>query len=315
MQLPEPSPALAAVFLLLALHLCAVYVGLGAFALAWWCEALGAMRRMAFLKKLARQLSGLGVLFLCYTVAAVAGGVAVLWVRFPETLWPWTAVPELAAPPALALAWTLLFALAYALTWPSAREHQGRHRALGLFAALGGPLLLGTSLAMKLAPLNPWYVAAGPHIVMLRGVFVPAFGPLLAASALTMLACAAGFGQVYLLLRRNRDDFGRDYYGFALGRLAGWALPLGLAAAGAQAWACTRIPGAWPPGAQGPALLAAGGLGALGLACALWAVVWRASAPLRMKPAVWLAALALLGATGAFAALQATLFLPAPAGA
>lgn len=314
MTLPEFTPALAAVFLVLALHLCAVYVGLGAFALAWWSEALGATRRMGFLKKLAGQLSALGVLFLCYTLVAVVGGVAVLWLRFPDALWPWTAVPELAAPPALALGCAALFALAYSLSWSSAREHPGRHRVLGLLAALGGPLVLAVSLAMKLAPLNPWYVAAGAHVVLLRGIFVPAFWPLLAASTLLMLTCAAGFGLVYLLLRRNRDDFGRDYYAFVLGRLAGWALLLGLATTGTQAWACAQVPGAWPPGVTGPGLLAAAGLAALGLACALWAVVWRAGAPLRMKPAVWLAAVALVAATAAFAALQATLFLP-PAGA
>lgn len=314
MPLPEPTPALAAVFLVLALHLCAVYTGLGAFALAWWCEALGAARRLGFLRKLARQLSALGVLFLCYTVVAATGGLAVLWTRFPEALWPWTQLPELALPAALALAWATLFGLAYGLSWGMAREHPKAHRVLGLLAALGGPLVLAASLAMKLAPLLPFIIAAGPHIVMLRGMFVPAFGPLLAAAGTLMLTCAAGFGLAYLLTRRNREDFGRDYYGYVLGRLAGWALLLGLGTAGAQAWVCSVVPGAWPPGLEGPALLALCGFCALGLACVLWAVVWRAQAPLRMKPAVWLAALALLAATGAFSALHATLFLPGAQG-
>ena len=51
----------------------------------------------------------------------------------------------------------------------------------------------------------------------------------------TGLAATAVFGIWYLLLRRNRDDFGRDYYTFALKFCARWGAAL-TASASAAAW-------------------------------------------------------------------------------
>lgn len=316
MTLPEPAPATAAVFALLSVHLCAVLIGLGAFPLAWLGEFLAGAKKNVFYKKLAQQLSGLGVLFLCYTLFSVGGSVAFLHVRYPEYVRPWLDAPWLAVPALAGLGWLTVFGLAYAFTWRGSKKNPGLHKTLGLLAALGAPLVLGGSLALKLvaagsgldAPATPQMLAT----LLEAGLRSPFFGPLFTGSVLQALTCAAGFGLVYLLTRRNRDDFGRDYYNFAVSTAAKWAVGCAVLTAAAHAWTASFILvlAEGSPSLELAQWIGGASFGALICAVLLWATVWRSKAPLRRKPAILLAALLLLLAVGAFAALSAGAFFP-----
>jgi len=309
----EFSPQLCAVFVVLALHLCAVYTGLGAFPLALANEIRSASKSMVFLKKLAQQLSALGLMFLAYTLVAVAGSYAVVATQAPDLLRPWREEPStLAAVVGVAVAYVLL-ALIYAFTWRSAGKSP-LHRLLGLVTSAGIVALLSLSLCLKLAMYTE-LPETGPAMALgealASGMGHAQFAPLLLNTILTCLACAAGFGLLFLLSRRKRDDFGRDYYGFAVRTLAGSAIVAALGTVASEAWVAEGML---------PALLAAGqptllgwlalGGGAAGLIAALlWFMVLRAEAPLRSKPAMLLAGLMLLVTVGAFGAVNASIFL------
>jgi hypothetical protein len=115
----------------------------------------------------------------------------------------------------------------------------------------------------------------------------------------------------YLLLRRNKDDFGRDYYRFAMGRAAllGLILPLPVAIGAAWLGLCglARSPDVATP-------LAVAGVAAL---AAVWlnARVMRSRHPLRLKGEVIAACLlaAILDAALALSLLSSVLEIPLPA--
>ncbi|BBD07219.1 hypothetical protein [Desulfovibrio ferrophilus] len=315
MNIPQPTLGLLGVFVILALHLCAVYTGLGAFSLAWLSETVGAAKKKVFLKKLSQQMSALGILFLAYTLVSAGGSFAVMQAQYPELIRPWLDNPMIAAPMAAALAWLVLFGLLYAFTWRSAKKSPGLHRSLGLLTVLGVPAVLGVSLCMKLAlyselPENVQTMELEP---MLRaGLSHPMLAPLTVHSVLLALGCGAGFGLLFLLTRRNKDDFGRDYYNYAAQFTANTAILGTLGALASEAWVASQmLPSLMLE--TGPTLLgllAAGGGAAALLATISWAVVARSENPLRRKPAMLLAALLLLMAVAGFSAVNASIFLP-----
>lgn len=313
MPLPSPSPTMAVVFLLLALHLCAVFTGLGAFAFAWLCEFLAGVRKQMFLKKLAQQMSALGIMFLAYILTATGGSMAVMYARYPEFIRTWLDAPLLAVVPGAAILWLTLFGLVYALSWRGSKSNPGLHRTIGLLAAMGLPLVLAASLAVKLVAFGGLELPQdGTTLVtaLAIGLQSPFFASLFTGAVFQALTCAAGFGLVYLLIRRNRDDFGRDYYGFTVAHTALWAVLFALPTAAAQAWAFTLATTLAPtsPNLELMVWLDYTGFGALLLATVLWIMIRRSKNPLRMKPAILLAALALLVSMAAFAAFNAGTF-------
>lgn len=314
MNIPQPTPELLGVFLILALHLCAVYTGLGAFPLAWLSETLSATSKKIFLKKLGQQLSALGILFLAYTLVSVGGSFAVMQGASPELIRPWLDKPLLIVPILAALGWFVIFGLLHAFTWRAARNQPGLHRVLGLLATLGVPAVLGMSLCMKLALYTELpEVAATRELgpLLAAGLGHPMFAPLVINSLLLALCCGSGFGLLYLLTRRKRDDFGRDYYTFAA-RLAANIAALCIAGTlASQAWiAALMLPTLLAE--TGPSLLGwltVGGAGCALTACITWAVIARSENPLRHKPAMLLAALLLFLTVAGFSAVNASIFL------
>ncbi|MBU1002893.1 MAG: hypothetical protein KKE73_10255 [Proteobacteria bacterium] len=314
MNIPQPTPELLGVFLILALHLCAVYTGLGAFPLAWLSETLSATSKKVFLKKLGQQLSALGILFLAYTLVSVGGSFAVMQATYPELIRPWLDQPLLIVPMLTALGWFVLFGLLYAFTWRAAKNQPGLHRALGLLATLGVPAVLGMSLCMKLAlytelPQIAPTMELGP--MLSAGLGHPLFAPLVLSSLLLALCCGSGFGLVYLLTRRKRDDFGRDYYTFAARFAANIAALCTVSALASQAWiAALMLPTLLAE--AGPSLLGwltAGGAGCALAASITWAMIARSENPLRHKPAILLAALLLFLTVAGFSAVNASVFI------
>jgi hypothetical protein len=301
----QPDLGSLGLLVALSLQLLLELSGLGSMAVAVLAEGLAERRGQVFLRKLAQQVSAMGVWLLGYS--AISGG-AMLWLiaaNLPQSLEPWTSNPILALPLLGPLAGVLLFAVLYRTTWGALRERKTLHRILGLAATLCALVLMAASLAAKLTLAGAPAIAPPANLGELY-LFPPhdQYWPMLAHAVLWALTGAAGLGLVYLLMRRNRDDFGRDYYTFAVRVCARWAaIPalLQLAAAAAvllPAWG--RVPQAMKSTALG---LAAGGAMAAVLAAILLLNVSRAEAPLRHKPAILgavvLLAAALAGPTGA----------------
>jgi len=291
----------------LSLQLLLELSGLGALAVAFLAEGLAERRKQTLLRKLAQQISSLSLWLLGYTLAS---GGAMLWLiqrTRPELLKPWTDKPALALPLAATLGLAILCAVLYRATWRPLRERRTLHRGIGLVAAASGFAGLAAALAAKLTLIQPFigrfYL---PSTVAGLYLYPPQhlYWPMLAHVLLWAMAGGAGLGLAYLLMRRNRDDFGRDYYAFAVRHCARWTaapvlLQLGAAAALLlPAW--SRIPQPMQSTALG---LAAGGALCAVLAAVLLLGVARSDTPLRHKPALFgallLLACALAGPTGA----------------
>lgn len=303
--------------------------GLGAALVAVVSEALGHSRKKAFLDKFGQQAAALGFKALAASLAGTACGLAFLASAGRVDM-----KALAASPPALALlALPLLLAVAlaaHALSWRAMRQNKGGHLALGGLAGLlalalpaaasvlavalpgGGPSLaaqLGLGAAGAGAAVDAAATAArGAAQAAASAVLNADLAAPLALAGLAWCLCAAG-GVVllYLLHRRERDDFGRDYYQFALRTASRWALG-GLAATVAcGAWLAASLPEGTRAGllAQAPALAVLGG--ALALCAAAWAATAASRNPLTLKWLQGLAGLCLWLAQGALAFLALVL--------
>lgn len=118
--------------------------------------------------------------------------------------------------------------------------------------------------------------------------------------------CASGGGiaLIWLVLRRARDEYGRDYYAFAARWCGKWAAAggwLSLAVWAGVLWMVTEGAVLAAPGLHAPALI---GAGLTVVAAVLWTVVGLSAAPMRHKPGMVLALLCFLaGLTAGFSLL------------
>lgn len=122
--------------------------------------------------------------------------------------------------------------IAYDLTWKGARENKTVHFLLGCLANV--PIKYGYWFLVVLALL------AFRNIPLESPLFVPVLrSPLWSFFCLwpvLSLGLAASLGMCYLVLRRNKDDWGRDYYRFAAPFLAKWHLLAAVATLAVMAW-------------------------------------------------------------------------------
>lgn len=287
---------------------------LGAVFAAFGLECAAAARRQAFLDKLAQQMANLALVALLFAVAAGGAAGALLAPKVPGAA-AWALAP---ASPAVAfgasLGFTLFCLAVYRSTWKNLRQRKAPHLYLGGMAALGALASVYTAAvaakdfaarfllepSVAVAPARLW--APGTDGLLWPGVL----------GSLGLCLCYAGLlAPAWLVLRRNRDDFGRDYYNFALpraARLALWALLPALAGLG---WGAALLPGEVAEALKTMPLagLAGGGAGLLVLALGCALALSASRLPLRLKG---LALLAPVLAWGAHTALAVLLLLLAP---
>jgi hypothetical protein len=302
--------------------------GLGAALVAVVSEFLGRTRQKAFLDKFGQQAAALGFKALTASLAGTACGLAFLASARKVDLQALAASAPALALIALPLLLTVVLA-AHALSWRAMRQNKGGHLALGGLAGL-----LALALPVAAAVLAVALPGGGPSLAAQLGLAAPDAGssvasaldaaagaaatgsaglasgagsalaaPLALAGLAWCLCAAGGVVLLYLLHRRERDDFGRDYYQYALRTASRWALA-GLAATVAcGAWLAFSLPGSTRAGllAQVPALAVLGG--ALLVCGAAWAATATSRNPLTMKWLLGLAGLGLWLAQGALAFL------------
>ncbi|SKA76434.1 hypothetical protein [Desulfobaculum bizertense] len=273
---------------LFALHLTAVLTAMGAFPVAVACEFLAGAKKKIFFKKFAQQLSKLGFFATLYLLLASAASLAYMYVKKPAFAQPWIDAPLVLAPMLGALVAYVLCAGAYSMSWKSSRKAPTPHKALGILTVLLLVVMCAISLSTKLVamilPALP-PESINPLVVIIRGAGSMLFLPLLIPFLLDALACASAAGLVWLILRRNRDDWGRDYYAFAARTGAGWAIAttlLALCAEGWSVWATMPMLSGSPMQQYMP-IVAGAGAGASVLACLFWAFILRSQTPMRHK--------------------------------
>lgn len=109
--------------------------------------------------------------------------------------------------------------------------------------------------------------------------------PMTVMYGIGIIAAAAGLSCAYLVIRRNKDDFGRDYYNFSLKLAARWATIPTVGFLACQGWLFATLPATSKTLVMGTPLgiIWAAGV-ALGLLCAIiWLLIARSDSPLRMK--------------------------------
>ncbi len=291
----DPGPflwtlaAVTVVLLLLAAALCGPLFGTLA-------EAFFLKSRKVFYEKCALQLTRfVSVIGLTAGLVVVAAGYLLLRRHVPELLEP---------PFGMRLIFFVLVpGMGYGLflvrraTWTGLNHLPKTRFFLGLLPAALGLALLGR-LILPLDQVrafigNPQTGArAGALLEALSpdSGFNAALLPHLTYALATGLATTAVFGVWYLLLRRNREDFGRDYYTFALKFCARWGAALTIAAAASAWWVLTGLTKASP---DDIALARFACTAAISLiACLLLLLMGQSAVPLRHKPAAGLAGIA-----------------------
>lgn len=266
-------------FALLPLPLLIAAIFWGAPAIALVSELIGLISGKPFFSRAARQMSrlALGGHVLFWLIAAIS---AVTLASHPVWRSAFVADNRLLLIASVALPFFGSLALAgYDLGWKLIRERKLVHFLLGCVANL--PIKYG------------YWALAGLGLLLFRNVgldsqaFLPPWGsalwPLMALWLPLSLTLATGAGLCYLLLRRNADDWGRDYYRFAAPFLAKWHLACGLIVLVVLVWLYASLKGVFNlhlPQIQYAGMAA---VACLGLSMALALLVGSSENPMRLK--------------------------------
>jgi hypothetical protein len=285
--------------LLLSLNLFVALAAAGSPVLALISETGAWFTRRVFLEKFALQTGRMGLLALVYTMLVAGGSLAIGMAQAPGSRFlPDAAHPLLLPGAAAAGCWlVLLLLLSYALK-------PGKNiRWLRLVLTLGAAVSsLGTVFMATLVGASLF----GPAEFSARAVPAPgsAFWAHAAQWMVLGLVCAGALSLVWLVARRNRDDFGRDYYAF-VPRFGAWCCMAALiAAAGVHVWLAAVHAPQVPPAMAGvvmAAWYAVLGCGIAALGC--WSAVAWARLPMSRKSFMF------LGLGLAFLALAGLVFV------
>lgn len=263
-------------------------------------ERMAVVRKRGFYAKTAQQAAQMNLFLSIVAAGSVAACFAYAAAEEPELLeFPYR-LPLVVSAASSGL--FIVFLAAYVAFRPKKGNSGPLHICVGLAAGCLAifSLFLGTGMARRLMHTLP---QTDPSLLwdaqLINFFSIPLdsfFWPLLAESVPLGFAFAAAFASVWLLLVRNQQDFGRDYYAFSLRYCAKWALTATLAAVPLGAYAFFEGQEIMLPELSHlPSLL----LDALSLilplsACLLWIIIIRSEHPMRNKISIVLAALFLL---------------------
>lgn len=299
----------------------------GAVGVSFFVALSGRTGGKVFADKLSRQLAEFGVIVLGAWLLLVSAR----WGLWAASWWPAGEVGRgfyglfFDIPGQMALLSTLT-SIALVRVWRRNKRMTGAHLTLGGVSTLLWSATLAAFVAGALWRLDnatvetklsaEWFAAAVTDPLAWL-----VWGQLL----LLALAGGAGFGLLYLLARRNKEDYGRDYYCWSVKHCAWWAILAGIVHAGwvkAVFWRealarteRTNLAGAdWVSdtihalaGHEAmPALVVA--LGLVLAACLCLIPVLRTQTPLRMKGWMLLHAGLLLLVVAAVSRMYADLF-------
>lgn len=256
-------------------------------------------KRKVFYDKCALQISQSALAVgLFITLVLTGGAVTAMFQVQPEMLEPplvWRPLAVL-APPLAAL--TLL--TLYLASWQLLKKVRPVHLFLGLLPALlflavlfSGMLLLVNIQQPMLFTLL-WNDPLAVSLVLCKDFLLsPQLWAMLGYLFCTGVASGAGLAQLWLIFRRNKADYGRDYYTFAMHYCARFALVFTVFATGLAGGLYWLLRQAVPPELTQPhdpgiLVIAA----ALPLCCCiLWLVIGKSETPLRHKPGAFFACL------------------------
>ncbi len=268
-------------------------------------EWLALSKGSSFYKKAARQLSVMSLSTGSFVFALFAAALAFMLRWQPELLAPPYFYPLLIVAGMACLA--ELFLLLHVAAWNPGKGAGLFHSWLGLKAwgCASLALFLGVSFARRILHTPPSPADGVPLVEQLLQFFaIPLHSlliPLMAECLALSCASAGALATLWLLLFRQRQDYGRDYYSFALPYCAKWAMAGTLTALPLGALTYVRA-----MDIMLPELSHLPSQPLLGLTCALplialglWFAVCKSATPLRHKIGLVTAALCLAAAVTA----------------
>lgn len=238
MPLPSADLLLAANALPISFNVLLTLAAVGLPLVGGMSELAARSQGQVFFRKASQQTAPVGLTLLAYTLLVAGSASYMVLAR--------SGGGELAAlfalPVLLPVGLWLLLAAVFGLTFRAMKNAGGLHAVLGILAGFCGFLGIHAVAALIRASLSPLHATpeAGTAGLALAPLLAPslstALWPLSAHFILLAPAAAGGVGLVWLILRRERDDWGRDYYAFAMRLMARWSsIPLLLALA-VQSW-------------------------------------------------------------------------------
>ncbi len=263
-------------------------LGVGAFGspiIAVLGEIAAKSKKRVFYDKYGQQTGSMGRVLLLLLLVIWGAAIAIVYTRFPQIISKLTPLPTPFMEAAIAFVIFLIFSLIHFSTWKKMRSAKGMHIALGICAALASIITIAIAVPAKL-------MLGQPDTISPQNVFASSMAlPMAVMYTLLTVSAAAAMGCAYLVMRRNRDDFGRDYYNFALKQAARWAFIPMVGFLACQGWLFAVLPNTFRVMTMetplGYVWLAAGILGLLCLF--LWLLIARSKSPLRLKGLTFLA--------------------------
>lgn len=238
-----PEATRAAVFWA-ATVLFAAHLGLALAAAAIPCvTSLVGLRKTKrlkiFIDKFGQQASTFALLGGLWVFVVLCACLAAVWFFLPAKAPYFLGIPLPLAAMGLPLLCGAILFLAYRGLWQRLKTQKGLHAVVGLSASL----MLWLALYAGLAASRPLALGlppdAGPAFLLPPGNSL--FWRLLAEGLTLSLALAGVFTGAWLVWRRNKDDFGRDYYNFTLRLTARIGFVALVASLGAMAWLCLGL--------------------------------------------------------------------------
>jgi hypothetical protein len=260
-------------------------------------------RVKVFRDKFGQQTATFCLLTGLCALAFLGGGAALVNMNFPAAASFWLAAPVPLFPLGAAIALAGALAAAYRASWQALKDNRSLHASIGLAASL---CAFAAAYLFLVFFRHFAVVASSPGLDPSLMIPPPGSAAWIMLPGLLALcpALAGALAPLYLIHRRDKDDFGRDYYNYALKLAAKWALAstavalLAQAALTASLWPAVRdLPVRsvffWGQGAA---------FACFAMACALWGILIRHQNPLSLKPHAVCAAIMSLAALGGLAA-------------
>lgn len=185
-------------------------------------------KKKSFYDKFGKQLTRMGLLVGGTALAALVAGAVRLLTLTPDVFYGPLQLPIIVASAITLFSFALLFA--YFKLWKSMRKNKGLHAQIGLitsvtmFAALFATMGVVKGVLITGHPLPSTGTTSEIFLALYLGAGSGKLHLLYLIAAIAGFALCGTFGQTYLLARREKDDFGRDYYKFALPYCAKWAV-------------------------------------------------------------------------------------------
>ncbi|BCS86921.1 hypothetical protein [Pseudodesulfovibrio sediminis] len=261
---------------------------LGSPAIALLGEISAKSQKKVFFDKYGQQSSAMGLMLTLFTLVIYGITLGIFLFKSPQGN---SFVLDTKSPlfiPLLSYAVFIVVGILYFATWKKLRNLKSVHMLLGVISTLSAMVCVAYAIYAKLSiALTMGSDAAGN-----TATAISMAQPMSTMFVFLVLSVAAALSVTYLVLRREKDDFGRDYYNFALKLASRWAVLPMIAFLGCQGWLFVLLPQNFKTLVlDTPLAYVWASLVGLGVICViLWMALARSESPLRLKGVAFVAA-------------------------